>query len=279
VSSLNYSFTAGETKSYGSGKFFKIVSAINSVEVKFFSNNGSEIGKATFTQGDSVNIEKGFASVEVTSATAQTVEVITLEFILSSSNVVGDVNSVITNDYRDSNSISGNSYFAFMLLNGVTNNFSAGAGGFAACQLWNPAASGKTLLVKSLRHSCNVFYTDGGLALLDYVTFHTSLINTDLTEVNAIPLALSTQKNPLGPASVALLRGTCNAVRTYNSVPKVNSGTCETVVPGIFRKRVSDRLYQGGVIVPPGYGLVTENTGNVDNRSGTLATVVEYEEY
>lgn len=97
MSTLTYTFVAGETKRYGSGKFFKIRSASFELEVIFYKNNGSEIGRAEFSQGDSVNIEHGYAYAEVTSAQAQDVEVHTLNFIMSSSSVVGDVNALTRN--------------------------------------------------------------------------------------------------------------------------------------------------------------------------------------
>jgi len=193
--------------------------------------------------------------------------------------VVGDVNSKIVNDLKNDKVIAGESFSAFMLMAGTINDFQDGIGNYAAAQLFNPVGSGRTLQISNIKTSCNLFFVDGVEPDLDYVTFHCYLLQTEILEVNKIPQASATNKNPSGPVSVASLRGTVNAARTYNTTSKIHTASCETVVPGVYRQRIIDKDFIGGILVPEGYGLTVENTGAVNNRGGTLSVSVEYEEY
>jgi len=141
VSTLTYTFAAGETKRYASGKFFKVRSASFEVEVVFFKNNGSEIGRANFSQGDSVNIEHGYAYAEVTSNQGQIIEVHTLNFIMESSSVVGDVNALV----RDANlTIDGDQFFC-------GDSSQANINGYSSVALINESGSLNQVFVDSLK--------------------------------------------------------------------------------------------------------------------------------
>ncbi|MFK5947702.1 MAG: hypothetical protein QM500_02890, partial [Methylococcales bacterium] len=120
MSTLNYSFLAGEKKNFPKGKFFKINTASSQVKCIFFNADGVEIGRADFKQGDSINDEIGFSYVEVTSVLAQSVEVHVLPFIMSSSNLVGDVNALTI--FKNLTKI-GNQYFVGLKLLGQSANY------------------------------------------------------------------------------------------------------------------------------------------------------------
>lgn len=121
MATTKYTFSAGEMKPFPKCKFFKIKSAAGPLLCVFYSNNGSEIGRADLVQGDAINDPEGFATVEVTSATAQAVEIHTLPFLLSTNSLVGDVNALtrFANKTED-----GNQFMTGIYLTGSAGNYS-----------------------------------------------------------------------------------------------------------------------------------------------------------
>lgn len=137
MTTINYTFAAGETKRVGQGKFFKIASSTQKVDCIFYNSNGSEIARADFRQGDAITDDDGFSYVEVTSAIGQDVEIHILPFKMVSSNLAGDVNALIR---FDNLSIDGNQFFGgFSHL--------AGVGQYGYVGLCNPLGSGKRIVL------------------------------------------------------------------------------------------------------------------------------------
>jgi len=75
LDSLQYSFTAGQTHVYRGGNYISIASLVDEIEIEFFKK-GSSLGKVgNIGAGFYANISK-FDLIKITSATAQTVNVI-----------------------------------------------------------------------------------------------------------------------------------------------------------------------------------------------------------
>jgi len=103
MKTFNYTFNAGETKQYPSGKFFILITAGDDVNVTYKRNNGEIDESAVGVQsGYYVELDDGFDLVEVYSATAQTVKIAISKsgsggFNISSTVLTGGVIDTIKN--------------------------------------------------------------------------------------------------------------------------------------------------------------------------------------
>lgn len=75
MQTYEYTFSAGETKVFPSGQFFILIDASSGVDVDYFKNNTNINESASgVTSGYFYRNENGFDTVQVTSATGQTVK-------------------------------------------------------------------------------------------------------------------------------------------------------------------------------------------------------------
>ena len=140
--------------------------------------------------------------------------------------IAGDVNSTIVNNYKADISKSSLSFVKQLRFDGSINNFnSAAAARYGACQLYNPADSGRNMIIERVRIFSDFvdadYYTAGESRLLIpmYLTDH------DMTEDNYGSAFPPLDKSFNGGVSVALMRGTVSATTYLSpSVLGVNNG-------------------------------------------------------
>jgi hypothetical protein len=82
MATYTYTFAAGEKKTVSAGRFLKIESSAEPVQVELLKYQACTIDKVTMQCGDSVMLDEGFGLAEITSTTAQTVTILLLPFAL-----------------------------------------------------------------------------------------------------------------------------------------------------------------------------------------------------
>lgn len=176
----NYSFGAGEEKHFGPGNMLRILDSTAPVTVKFF-RDGTEISSETAEsveagyQGEPPNDDgrkSGFDDATVTSATAQTVKILTTRGNSRYDRTVGDVQAEpkLTQSAAGpvgADALSANGYGFFGAIQRI-----AVAAEYSAIQIKNPAGSGKVLFVD------RVAIAAGAACTVNF--FHR---NADLTEL------------------------------------------------------------------------------------------------
>lgn len=137
---ITVTFSANQIKRFElSGKYFEIISSGGPVSVDFYDQNGSDSNGALnilsgfFVEGD-------FSSFNIRSATAQTVEILVTGGKGGSRRQPGVVQVVDTAKFTTE---AGQSFA------GKTDS-APGAALFGAVQLWNPAGSGRRVIVESI---------------------------------------------------------------------------------------------------------------------------------
>lgn len=141
MTTLNYSFTAGQKKRLPGGKSFKIESSTADVTVTLYNKKGTKIDFVSgMGQGDGFVYEDGFHSMEMESATAQSVECNVTDLVMTSNNLVGNISALTTPDNLAKNGVS---FFGGFESNAVASNYSF-------IGLRNPIGSGITVYVENI---------------------------------------------------------------------------------------------------------------------------------
>ena len=257
MTTQNLAFTAGETKALPQGNFFKINSATSKVSCVFFNKNETEIGRADFKQGDSINSDDGFAKVEVTSATAQAVEIHTLPFIMNSSNLVGNV-SAVTKMQNDSN--LGRRFYA---------SIAGSSTGGAEHQIFNPNNSGVNLSINKIRASTNAA-VETRVTLL---TTNAAVAGNDL--LTTFSMRNYEQANLLSVAETRILDNSSGfGYRNFYTIPYAAGNREGNWYDNFANLSYGEIDLENELVITEGYGLSC--FFNVAGQYNSL--IVEYEE-
>lgn len=123
------------------GFFIKVMESSTDLDVRLYDQEGRQFVNAEDVgQGDGWNVPQGFGFAEIESATGQSVVIQVLPVVMSSSNLVGDVNAL---SVPKNNSKSATEFIGGFALAAV-------AGQFNHVMLWNPVGSGVVLDVRGL---------------------------------------------------------------------------------------------------------------------------------
>lgn len=221
---IKATFFAGEVKTFlMQGEYVEILEADYPIDVAMMDRSGAQLSTMRNAEASYFSRPGKYEVIQVTSSEAQTVRLFVGSGDAGTRRTSGDV-SVI--DGEKSRAMAGGAFVG-------SANTTALANQYPFCQLWNPANSGKNLVV-------NKVYVGSPSGMLMAVTKNTNALVSDLTASNAGSKKLG------GAVGVGEIRAESNAVPVTQ------------VLRQIYVIAVQTTMWEpkGGVIVPPGFGLI-----------------------
>lgn len=228
---IKAAFTAGEVKTFLiQGEYVEILEAAYPVDVAMMDRSGAQLSTMRNAEASYFSRPGKYEVIQVTSASAQTIRLFVGSGDAGTRRLSGVVQVVDTNQ---SSTIAGKAFSSH-------NYASESAGNYTHVQLWNPAASGKIIVVEGVK-SFNPTLTQ--------MAYDSGFNAAQLTNlVNNAPNKLSS-----GVASVAQLRTQVAAARLI--VQPASSMFVEAITAGNTNNTQLKRPF----VLMPGYGFVIQN--------------------
>lgn len=225
---ITAAFTAGEVKTFMiQGEYLEILQAAYPVDVFMMDRTGAQLSTMRNAEASYFSRPGKYEVVQVSSALAQTVKIFIGSGDAGTRRTSGEV-AVI--DGSKARTIAG---YAFI---------GAGASGPVAAQnamvqLWNPAGSGKNLILENLK------FSGGAAAPIDMGSYAVALTNLGVVAKSKLI------NSPSSP--VAQVRNQANA----GSLITVNMTS--SYMP---TSQVQEYEFREPIVIPPGFGFVVCNT-------------------
>lgn len=236
---ITATFAAGETKIFEmSGSYLEVIDAPYPVTVELSDRYGGLAGKMTNAEA-SFFIASDYSRITLTSATAQTIRFGYGSGTVGNRKTAGVVSII---DGEKARTLSGGSFFATPATGAVVSQFSF-------TQLWNPAGSGKNLIVQQLAMASP---TAGQINLHSGTVAYT----TDITATNAGNKRIGSAMGIATIRSQTSVTGVTTSLKLFN----IQASTELTWKPA------------GSLVVPPGFGINAQH--QVANAS--LASTFEW---
>lgn len=219
----DFSLTAGQSKEIlAEGSYYRILTSTGAVEVR--RDGGSMLGPIYAGQGERAEFKR--LQLRDLSGAGNVGLVIIADDSFIDDRITGEV-SVI--DGGKSRTLAGQAFFGYA-------NGTAAAANYMHAQLWNPAGSGKNVIVKSIGVSC---------ATAQAVQIRTLASAMTLSGGNAA------NKRAGGPSSSAEVRNQVNATIL---------GTTPLATILVTANTMFSLTFAEPVVLVPGYGLHTNAT-------------------
>lgn len=164
---ISQTFAAGETKIFQvSGQYFELLDAPFPVNVRLTDRSGAQRGLMTAAEASFFLRNSDFETIELVSPTAQTIRFMYGSAEAGTRRSAGVVSVV---DGGKARSKTGLSFFAGFYHGAIAGNYSQ-------VQLWNPAASGRNLVLTQINYSMAAI---GGV----FLRRHTGALVTNASSV------------------------------------------------------------------------------------------------
>lgn len=226
MQNLRFNIAAGETKVFVmAGRYLEIIDATGPVSIGLYDKAGSQADDAKDVLSGTF-METPFSQFEISSTTAQTVELFITETRGGTRRQPGVVSVV------DGNRADVQSGKAFTL----TSSYGGTAATFAAIGLWNPAGSTKNAVVTEISVSAGA----------------STSIQLGLVSIAPANMDSATNNKLLGGATAAPVQ------RAYQEYASASPAGFTRIYTWLGTTQ-ANKIFARPIIVPPGFGLVAIN--------------------